>query len=279
MFVRSTVPAANLAVVSRHSTSGGARLDAEQSGQGDRLRRSRCSSTTTGTGVIAGESTLFKTRRAARAGKKDQLQERILQLQKEIAGYQAQTEAKVKEIKLVVTELAGMRELWQKKLISIDRLTGMEREATRLDGERGQLMATIAQAEGKIAEIRLQVIQIDLDHSTDVNQELREIDAKAGELVERKVAAEDQLKRIDIRAPQNGIVQQSIAHTVGGVIAQGQTIMQIVPDSDSPDGRSQDRSSDIDQLWPGQPVSLRFSAFNQRTTRRSTELWSGPRPT
>jgi HlyD family secretion protein len=267
-----TVPAANLAVVSKaldQLAARKARLDAEQSGAeaidfpDDLVARIDDNEVSE---LIAGESKLFETRRSARAGKKDQLQEQILQLEKEIAGYQAQTEAKVKEIKLVVTELAGLRELWQKKLISIDRLTGMEREATRLDGERGQLMATIAQAEGKIAEIRLQIIQIDLDHSTDVNQELREIDAKVGEFVERKVAAEDQLKRIDIRAPQNGIVQQSIAHTVGGVITQGQTIMQIVPDSDSLTVEAKIAPSDIDQLWPGQPVSLRFSAFNQRTT-------------
>jgi HlyD family secretion protein len=216
--------------------------------------------------LIAGEIRHFETRRSARAGKKDQLQERVAQLEKEIAGLRAQAEAKVKEIELVVTELAGVRELWKKKLISIDRLTRMEREATRLDGERGQLTASMAQAEGKIAEVRLAIIQIDLDHSTDVNKELREIDAKAGELIERKVAAEDELKRIDIRAPQDGIVQLSIAHTVGGVILDGQTIMQIVPDSDSLAVEVRIAPSDIDQLWPGQPASLRFSAFSQRAT-------------
>jgi HlyD family secretion protein len=142
----------------------------------------------------------------------------------------------------------------------------MERESARLDGERGQLTAALAQAQGKIAEINLQILQIDLELGTDVNKDLREIDGKVGELTERKIAAEDQLRRIDIRAPQDGVVQQSIVHTIGGVITPGQTIMQIVPDSDSLTVEAKIAPSDIDQLWVGQPAALRFSAFNQRTT-------------
>jgi HlyD family secretion protein len=267
-----TMPAANLAVVAKaldQLAGRKARLDAERDGADtinfprdllERVDDPEVSET------VSGERQHFETRRSARAGQKGQLQQQIAQLQKQIAGYTAQADAKVREIELVETELGGVRELWKKKLISIDRLTGMEREATRLDGERGQLVATLAQAEGRISEIRLQIIQIDLDLSTEVNKELREIDAKAGELVERKVAAEDQLKRIDIRAPQDGIVQQSIAHTVGGVVKPGETIMQVVPDSDSLTVEAKIAPGDIDQLWVGQPASLRFSAFNQRTT-------------
>ncbi|TIT44038.1 MAG: HlyD family type I secretion periplasmic adaptor subunit, partial [Mesorhizobium sp.] len=194
------------------------------------------------------------------------LGERIVQLEKEIAGDTAQMEAKSKEIQLVQKELASVRTLWGKKLISIDRLTSTEREATRLDGERGQLIAALAQAQGRIAEIKLQIIQIDLDLSTEVNRDLRDIDGKMGELIERKVAAEDQLKRVDIRAPQDGVVQQSLAYTIGGVITPGQTIMQVVPDNDSLAVEAKIAPSDIDKLWVGQSASLRFSAFNTRTT-------------
>ena len=80
--------------------------------------------------------------------------------------------------------------------------------------------------------MQLKIIQVDQDLSSEVGKELREIDAKIGEFVERKVAAEDQLKRIDIRAPQDGTVFQSTVHTVGGVIKAGEPIMLIVPDTD-----------------------------------------------
>ncbi|TIP69074.1 MAG: HlyD family type I secretion periplasmic adaptor subunit, partial [Mesorhizobium sp.] len=93
----------------------------------------------------------------------------------------------------------GMRKLWQRKLVSIDRITALERDAVRLKGEHGQLTASIAQAKGRIAETRLQVIQIDQDLRSEVASELRDVQAKISEFVERKVSAEDQLKRIDIR--------------------------------------------------------------------------------
>ena len=267
-----TIPTANHAVVAKaldQLTIRRSRLEAERAGDEVMTFPTEILDRTDNLDVseaIAGERQLFDTRRSSRAGQKKQLQERVAQLDKEIAGYTAQTVSKAKEIELVHTELDGVRELWKNKLISIDRLIGMEREATRLDGERGQLIALKAQAEGRISEIKLQMIQIDLDLSTEVNKELREVDAKSGELVERKVAAEDQLRRIDIRAPQDGVVQQSTAHTVGGVIRPGETIMQIVPISDSLTVEAKIAPSDIDQLWAGQMASLRFSAFSQRTT-------------
>ncbi|TPJ75914.1 HlyD family type I secretion periplasmic adaptor subunit [Mesorhizobium sp. B2-6-2] len=267
-----TVPAANLGVVSRaldQLAARKARLDSERRGSDaiifpnellDRIADPDVAE------AVAGEKQHFETRRTSRAGQKSQLGERIAQLEKEIAGDTAQAEAKSKEIELVQKELASVRTLWAKKLISIDRLTQTEREATRLDGERGQLIAAQAQAQGRIAEIKLQIIQIDLDLSTEVNKDLRDVEGQMGELLERKVAAEDQLKRVDIRAPQDGVVQQSIAYTIGGVVKPGETIMQVVPDNDSLAVEAKIAPSDIDQLWVGQPASLRFSAFNQRTT-------------
>ncbi|MBZ9847269.1 HlyD family type I secretion periplasmic adaptor subunit [Mesorhizobium sp. CA14] len=267
-----TVPAANLGVVSKaldQLAARKARLDSERRGSdaiifpNDLLDRVADPDVAE---AVAGEKQHFETRRTSRAGQKSQLEERIAQLEKEIVGDTAQAQAKGKEIELVQKELASVRTLWAKKLISIDRLTQTEREATRLDGERGQLIAAQAQAQGRIAEIKLQIIQIDLDLSTEVNKDLRDVDGQMGELLERKVAAEDQLKRVDIRAPQDGVVQQSIAYTIGGVVKPGETIMQVVPDNDNLAVEAKIAPSDIDQLWVGQPASLRFSAFNQRTT-------------
>ena len=149
----------------------------------------------------------------------------------EISGLAAQQSAKDKGIALTEQELGGVRDLWQKNLVQLNRLTSLQRDEARLEGERGQIIAQAAEVKGKIAEIQLQIIQVEQDLSSDVAKELRETDSKIGEYVERKVTAEDQLKRTDIRAPQNGIVFQSTANTVGGVIAAGDPIMIIVPES------------------------------------------------
>jgi HlyD family secretion protein len=216
--------------------------------------------------LLAGEERLFELRRAARAGQKAQLDERILQVEEQIRGLNEQIVAKAREIDLINQELEGVRELWRKNLVPITRVTTLEREATRLHGERGALVASIAQAKGKISETQLQVLQIDQDLRSEVSKELAEIRAKTSELIEKRVTAEDQLKRIDIRAPQDGRVHQLAVHTVGGVINAGEAIMLIVPAGDVLTVEARIAPHDIDQIRAGQSAVLRFSTFNQRTT-------------
>jgi HlyD family secretion protein len=216
--------------------------------------------------ALASERKLFDLRHQDRLGQKQQLQERITQLQQQISGLASQQAAKDKGIALTEQELGGVRDLWQKNLVQLNRLTSLQRDEARLEGERGQIIAQAAEAKGKIAEIQLQIIQVDQDLSSDVAKELREIDGKIGEYVERKVTAEDQLKRTDIRTPQDGIVFQSTANTVGGVVAAGDPIMLIVPESDNLTVEVKVDPKDIDQVQLGQTVVLRFTSFNVRTT-------------
>ncbi|MEH2473581.1 HlyD family secretion protein [Nitrobacteraceae bacterium AZCC 2161] len=216
--------------------------------------------------VIGSETKLFNVRYAGRVGQKSQLSERIAQLNEEIGGLTAQETAKTREIALVEKELVGVRGLFDQQLVQISRLTVLERDAARLAGERAQFIASRAQAKGKITETELQIIQIDKDLVSEVSKDLRETNDKIGEFVERKVTAEDQLRRIDIRAPQDGMVLQSTVHTVGGVITAGDAIMLIVPQTDNLSVEARVNPQDIDQLQIGQKTLLRLSAFNQRTT-------------
>lgn len=216
--------------------------------------------------VIASETKLFNVRSTGRVGQKQQLRERIAQLNEEISGLIAQEAAKTREIALVEKELVGVRGLFDQQLVQISRLTVLERDAARLAGERAQFIAARAQAKGKITEIELQIFQIDKDLVSEVSKDLRETNDKIGEFVERKVTAEDQLRRIDIRAPQHGVVLQSNVHTVGGVITAGDTLMLIVPQTDSLSVEARVNPQDIDKLMIGQKTVLRLTAFNQRTT-------------
>ena len=216
--------------------------------------------------LIVGEHKLFELRRAARAGKKAQLNERVGQLREQIRGLEEQVQAKDRETTFIDQELVGVRDLWRKNLVQISRLTALERDAARLHGERGALVAATAEAKGRITETTLQIMQIDQDLRTEVGKDLAEIRAKTSELVEKRVSAEDQLKRIDIRAPQDGTVHQLALHTVGGVISAGEQIMLIVPTNDALVVEVRIAPHEIDRVSVGQPVLLRFTAFNQRTT-------------
>jgi HlyD family secretion protein len=216
--------------------------------------------------AVNGEQKQFETRRLGRTGQRSQLKERIVQLHEEAAGYESQISSKVKQIEWITKELEGVNKLWRQNLIPYARVTSLEREKERLDGDRGQLLASIAQSKGKIAEIEIQILQIDQDMRTEVGKDLADIRGKIAELVEKKVAAEDQLKRVDIRAPQSGYVHQLSVHTVGGVVAPGEQMMLIVPSVDLLNVETKVPSQDVDQVYIGQNAVLRLSSFSQRTT-------------
>jgi HlyD family secretion protein len=267
-----TITRANLAVITKGLDELAARqgrLEAERDGLSVIRVREELKARSADpdiAGLIGGEQRHFELRAQARAGQKAQLKERVDQLKEQIEGLKLQTTAKAEEIKLIKDELVGVEELWRKSLIPITRVTALKREETRLTGERGQLISNTAQTKGRIGETELQIIQIDQDLRSEVAKELREIQAKTAELVERKVAAEDQLKRIDIRAPQAGFVHQLNVHTVGGVITPGDPLMLVVPEADDLAIEVKVAPQDIDQLHIGQGAVLRLSAFNQRTT-------------
>jgi HlyD family secretion protein len=216
--------------------------------------------------AVNGERKQFDARRSAREGQRAQLKERIAQLKEEIGGSEAQIVSKKNQVEWITKELAGVNDLWKRNLVPYTRVTALEREKERLEGERGQLIATIAQQKGKITETELQILQIDQDMRSEVGKDLADIRGKTAELVEKKVAAQDQLKRVDIRAPLDGIVFQLSVHTVGGVIMPGEVLMLVVPQADALEVEAKVQPQDIDQIRLGQDAVLRLSAFNQRTT-------------
>ncbi|MDO9425230.1 MAG: HlyD family type I secretion periplasmic adaptor subunit [Methylobacterium sp.] len=216
--------------------------------------------------LIDGEARLFTARVAGRAGQKAQLRERILQLREEIKGLTEQAGAKRHEISLITDELKGVRELYGKNLVSLARVNALERDAARLDGERGQLVAATASARGKITETELQILQIDGDMRSETGKDLAEIRGRWSEAVEKRVAAEDQLKRVDMRSPQDGTVHQMTVHTIGGLVTPSEPAMLIVPEADQLAVEVKIQPQDIDNVRLDQAAILRFAAFNQRTT-------------
>jgi HlyD family secretion protein len=216
--------------------------------------------------IVAGERKLFGLRREALLGQKAQLRERVGQLSDEITGQTEQTEAKAEEIRLIKQELIGVHELWDKNLVPITRVTALERDAARLRGERGQLIASTAQTRGKISELELQTLQIDQNLRSDVGKELADIRAKTADLSEKRIAAEDLLGKLDIRSPQSGVVQDMSVHARGSFVAAGEQIMLIVPEADRLVVEVRIAPQDIDQVQVDQAAMLRFPNFNQRTT-------------
>jgi len=218
------------------------------------------------TRIVAAEQKMFQARRMSRESQRAQLAKRVAQLQNEISGLRSQLDANARESQIIAEELKGVRELFAKQLTPIMRLNGLERQAVSLNGQNGQLIASIAQTEGKIAEIELQIVQTGEDLFASIQKELREVDGRFAELSERRVTAEDQLKRVELRAPSAGTVHQLAVHTVGGVITPAEPAMLIVPTNEELILEAKVAPQDRDQLQPGQNVVVRVRSSNQRNT-------------
>lgn len=220
--------------------------------------------------VLEGEMRLFASRLTIRRGLKAQLAERIGQLREEVKGLAGQQKSLEIQLRVAASELESLRDLEARKLIPRPRITALEREIARNDGLLVETDSKALSVRGKIAETELQILQLDNDHMAEVSKELREAETRSNELQERRVAAEDQLRRIDVRAPIAGIVHQLSVHTVGGVINQTEPLMLIVPESDRLILEVRIQPQDIDQVHVGQQARVRFTAFNQRTTPELT---------
>lgn len=246
-----------------------ARLEAERDGLAQiefSAERSKWSNSNDIERLLASEQSLFKARASARQSQKDLLQSQAAQLAQQITGFESQMDSKARQLDLIRGELAGVQDLYDKRLVPLTRLTTLQREAAQLDGERGQLTSAIAETRSKIDASQLQIVRIDQDFRADVVKELGEAQAKEAELAERGIAAHDLLDRIEIRAPTSGVVNQLSAHTIGGVIRAGETIMEVVPDTDDLQIEARVEPKDIDHVRTGQSAFVRFTAFNQRTT-------------
>ena len=216
--------------------------------------------------LMIGQQKLFAAKRATIQGKVEQLKQQIGQIDEQVQGILAQADAKERQIKLIGEELVGLLDLQAKGLVPNTRVLAMQRERARLEGERGELIATKASAESRVGEVKLQILQIREETLSETLAQLRETEARIAELNERRVAIKTRLERTTIKAPISGAVYQLSVHTVGGVITPAETLMLIVPESDDLVLQAQVPPSQIDRVTLGQAARVRFSAFDTRVT-------------
>jgi HlyD family secretion protein len=216
--------------------------------------------------VIIGQKRLLESRIASLQGKKEQLVQQIDQLNEQIGGIDSQLDSKKTQLVLIKQEAVGLKKLQKQGLVPLSRILAMDRETARLDGELGELVASRAATLARVGEIKLQSIQIEEDGRSETLAELRDVEGKIAEYKERAVAAASRLERTTIKAPITGTVYQLALHTVGGVMAPGETVMLIVPEGDDLVLQAQVMPNDIDQVQTGQGATIRFPGFNARLT-------------
>lgn len=231
---------------------------------------SRAGSSPVIAGMMAAQEQQFEARRKLQSEERQQLEEQKTQISRQIDGLEALQAATKSQIELLSTEISGQEELLRQGLTQVTRVLTPQRELARLQGAEGQVVATIAENRGKIAETEVERVRLDSENREKAISELRDLEFREIELRERRYDLLDRIEKLDLRAPVSGIVYGSTADTLRGVIRPAEPVMYIVPKDIPLIVRARIEPIHIDQVYVGQEASLRFSAFDARTTPEVT---------
>ena len=216
--------------------------------------------------ILEGQERLFRARAAARAGEVALLRERIGQAREEIAGLDARAVSLTQQSELIDRELDVNRETFRKGLTRLDRLLALERAARNLEGLAGTNAAAIAGTRGRIAELKLQILQIDARRIEEAEEQARSAKANENQVRERLALVRERLGRMEVRAPVPGVVFGMTVFAPGEVVRPGEPILQIVPEGSDLVVVARIQPMNVDQVYPGQEAVLRFTAFPLQAT-------------
>lgn len=220
--------------------------------------------------IPAGQRRVFETRRIALQGERALNANRLAQSRQRLTGLERQLQVKEREMRLMGRELADQRVLLAKGYTTQRRLAAAERTVQQLESEHADLQSKVEETKVLVERYELEDSQISKNFIEQVENELYRTEQESYQLLERMRAIQDQHARLDIRAPVSGVVVNMVAHTVGGVIAPGSLILDIVPRNDKLMIEAQVRPSDIDGVKTGLPADVRFPAFDGTESPRLT---------
>ncbi|MBO9707873.1 MAG: HlyD family type I secretion periplasmic adaptor subunit [Caulobacter sp.] len=206
----------------------------------------------------------FQARRNSLDTQRGVLSQRILQLSEQTSGAERQLDANREQQKLIDEELKGVQDLAAKGFAPKTRVLALQRSAASLTGEDGAYRAQIARNNEAVGETRLQTLSLERQMMEEVAGQLRDIQVRLDDLQPKLIAAREQLARATVRAPAGGKVVGLSVFTVGGVVAPGQTLMEIVPQDRRLVIQAKVSPNDADDLHVGQTTQVRFTSLHER---------------
>jgi HlyD family secretion protein len=256
------------------ATAREARLQAEQQGQehvlsSERLETARKEGASSAA-VLKAQQGIFEARRQVFQSQVAVIGEKRLQVEKEIIGLKAQETAVTQRTGIAREELDMVTTLVNKGLERRPRLLNLEREVADLQGRRGEIAAHVSRAEQVINESQATLLKLESDRQHEIAQSLREAQNQVFQLREKLRAAEDQLSRTEVKAPEDGVVTELRIHTPGGVIGAGAPLLDLVPRQDRLIVTARVKPEDIDVVHPGLNADVHLLPYNQRRAPRLT---------
>ncbi|MEK1890004.1 MAG: HlyD family type I secretion periplasmic adaptor subunit [Phyllobacterium sp.] len=215
-------------------------------------------------GILSGQQRIFETRRQVLQSEIAITQKKMEQVQEEITGLTAQKAALSERVEIARQELEIVTPLAVKGLERKSRLLVLNREKADLDGQLGEVIAQISRAYQVISESQAYLVKLESDRLNEVSQGMRETETQILQLSERLRAIDDQLMRTSIRAPADGTIMDLRIHTAGGVIGEGQPLVDLVPREDRLVVSARVRPEDINVVHPGLEAQVHLLPYNQR---------------
>ncbi len=215
--------------------------------------------------TIETQRDLFVTQFDMQESKLATLKQQIEEYKEEISGFQAQVDSADAQLELIVEEITPMKRLVKKGYAAKPQLLALKRKKEELHGNKGQYLASIAKAKQSIREAELQLATLRNEFSSQIARELSEAQSKISDNEERLSSADDIVKRTIIDSPYEGIISNMKYHTVGGVIAPGEPVMDIIPQNEQLEIEVQIQPADIDVVTTGLDTRIIFSAYKTRS--------------
>ena len=213
---------------------------------------------------IDSQRRLFDSRRKNIEGEEAVLRQKVEQQKREIQGLEAQASSARAQMNFLQQEITVVRKLLADGNAMRPRLLALERQSSDLDGRRGEHLAMVSRAQQAIGEAEIQMINTRNKFMNDVVSDLKDTQAQIGDVQERMRASQDTMNRINILAPISGSVTGLKVHTVGGVIAPGEALMDIVPVNDELIIEAKVQVQDIDVVHADLPARVRLTAYKTR---------------
>ncbi len=216
--------------------------------------------------ILGAQRDALRARREVRLGSIAQLNEQVRQLNSQLVGLELQKTSIEEQVAVVESEYERLADLLKENLVDRGRVNDLIRQQAQLTGQLGSASASLGQTAATVAEREVMIRQVDSEFLSRALEDLQVLRQKIGELTQQKIAGEDRLRRVVLVAPQAGVVHESIVHTVGGVVASGETLMMIVPTQDRLVIEVRLNPLDVDKISVGQKVIIRIPGFNARIT-------------
>jgi len=212
--------------------------------------------------VVAQEMRLYESSRAGISAQISIAQNQLSQRQQELNEVRARRDQAERSLKLMIREITATRPLLATGAVSEVEVLRLEREVTGLRGDRDQSTAQIARVQSAIQEASRKIEEVQLSSRNQMSAELSETMGRLASLSQGGLALQDKVKQADIKSPVRGTVKRLLVNTVGAVVQPGEEVVEVVPLDDTLILEVQITPKDIGFLRPGQPATVKFTAYD-----------------